>query len=289
MSRSIGYSHAILLAIGLFSILVLRPSFAHATSSEQFFNQEGHIYDDWGIYRTRATGADGFLRVTITGFDPIIAMESLEDNIDGAWQLGVAFARKYPDRSQRAEQIFYFVRDHVKYTSDNEQFGTREFARNADEMVKTIEMHGIAKGDCEDSTILLAILYKAAGFRSAVVLMPGHVATLVYLPEYRKAARKLTLAGEPGWLWAEATGGTNPFGWVPEGLLTGKISGVEVMNSPSENAPGRTSMVHLENKSPTRPKGTWISQTGILGFLGSIGFIWLISGRIPRSRPTTKH
>ena len=109
MSRSIRYSHAILLAIGLFSVLALRPPSVHATSSEQFFNQDGHIHDDWGIYRTRATGADGFLSVTITGFDPIIAMESLEDNIDGAWQLGVAFAKKYPDRSQRAEQIFYFV------------------------------------------------------------------------------------------------------------------------------------------------------------------------------------
>ena len=216
-------------------------------------------------------------------------MESLEDNIGGAWRLGVAFARKYPDRSQRAEQIFYFVRDHVKYTSDNEQFGTREFARNADEMVKTIEMTGIAKGDCEDSTILLAILYKAAGFRSAVVLMPGHVATLVYLPEYRKAARKLTLAGEPGWVWAEATGGTNQFGWVPDGLLTDELLGVEVRDGQSENSPGGASIVQLEDKSPTGPKGAWISRTGILGFLGSIGFIWLISGRMPRSRATTKH
>ena len=71
------------------------------------------IYGEWGISRTRHKRADGFLGRTYGELNPMVIQESLGENSDMAWQLGEAFALKYPDRSQRAERIFYFVRDRV--------------------------------------------------------------------------------------------------------------------------------------------------------------------------------
>ena len=253
------------------------PSLAHAYASEQLFRLGNDIYDDWGIFRTRANGTDGFLGVTSTGFEPIIARESLGENADLAWQLGEEFARKYPDRSQRAEKIFYYVRDRVRYTSDSDQFGTDEYAQNADEVVATIVADGKAQGDCEDSAVLLAVMYKAAGYRSAMVLAPGHVATVVYLPEYKKAPRKMNLAGESGWVWAEATGATNPFGWVSESQIKGDMIAREVTAGQLEARDGGASAVTSERGSPEGGSGS-SSYTGLFSLVGTIGFLWIISG-----------
>lgn len=263
-----------MVAVGLFA-----PSLVGAAASEQFFRRGSDIVDDWGVVRTRASGVNGFLGVTSTSFDPIITRESLGERADIAWQLGEEFARKYPDRNQRAERIFTYVRDRVVYTSDSDQFGTPEFAQNADEVAMTIVDSGSAQGDCEDSAVLLAVMYRAAGYRSAMVLMPGHVATLVYLPEYKKAARKLSLAGEGGWVWAEATGATNPFGWVPESLITGQIVASEVMAGALEVQRDVTSEATVE-EAPVQSGGGGSSVKGLLLLVMVVGLLWLMaSGR----------
>jgi len=71
-------------------------------------------------------------------------------------------------------------------------------------------------------------MYKGAGFRSAIVLALGHAATLVYLPEYNKANRILSVDGESGWVWAEATGRNNPLGWMPERFIGAELMAYEV-------------------------------------------------------------
>ncbi len=217
----------IVLAMGV----LLMPSLAYAFPSDEFYRRDQDIFDEWGVSRTRHKKADGFLGRTSTDLNPMVVQESIGENADLAWQLGEEFAQKYPDRNQRAEQIFYFVRDRVVYTSDADQFGRDEFAQNADEVVDTILASGVAKGDCEDSSVLLAVMYKAAGYRSAIALMPGHVATLVYLPEYEKVTRVINVAGENGWVWAEATMGTNPFGWVPESVASKGVIAKEVIET----------------------------------------------------------
>ena len=253
------------------------PSVTNASPSEYFYQRERHIYDDWGISRTTSLGADGFLALTSNEFDPVITRESLGENMDIAWQLGEEFARKYPDRNQRAEQIFYFVRDRVVYISDADQFGKGEFAQNADEVAKTIIDKGKALGDCEDSAILLAVIYKAAGYRSAIALTPGHVATLVFLPEYRKAPRKMTLAGEKGWVWGEATGATNPFGWVPEALIKGEMIAREVTTGQLDAQESGPDAVTVEVESPARHSGS-TSITGLLTLVGSVGLLGALAG-----------
>lgn len=266
-----------LLLLIILTMGALLPSSANASPSEQFYQRDEHIYDDWGIFRTRSVGADGFMALTFTDFDPIIVGESLGENANLAWELGEEFTRKYPDRNQRAEQIFYFVRNQVRYVSDADQFSRDEFAQNADEVVATIVDKGMARGDCEDSAILLAVMYKAAGYRSAIVLMPGHMATLVFLPGYRQAPRKMTMAREKGWVWAEATGTTNRLGWIPEALIKGEMIAKEVTTGQLDDQESGPSEVTLEGGSSGRDSGA-TSVPGLITLVGTVGFLWAIAG-----------
>jgi predicted transglutaminase-like cysteine proteinase len=200
-----------------------------AFPSEGFYQIGGDIFDDWEICRTAASDEDGFYQITDTGFRPVIAFESLGEETDLAYSLGEQIADKYPDPLQRAEAVFNFVRDRVEYTSDIDTFGSEEFAQNADELATAIAEDGTGEGDCEDMAVLLAVMYRAAGFRSAIVLVSGHTAVLVYLPDYNEATAFFDLQGESGWVWAEATGRNNPLGWAPEEYLDTKIPAYEIL------------------------------------------------------------
>ncbi len=217
--------------LGLIFILVAglaTTGYALATPSADFREVNDEVFDDWGIYRTRAFGEDGFYQISETTFRPVIVFESLGEDAALAYSLGEQIARKYPDPLQGAEAIFHFVRDRVRYTSDVVQFGYEEFAQNADELAIAIDQDGIAYGDCEDTAVLLAVMYKGAGYRSAIALGPGHTAALVYLPDYKRATAVFELEGEPGWVWAEATGKNNPLGWVPKELIGETLAAYEV-------------------------------------------------------------
>jgi len=217
--------------LGLIVVLlaaVATAGYAAAFPSEGFYTRGGDIFDDWQICRTMAFGEDGFYQISETGFRPVIAFQSLGEQANVAYSLGEQIANQYPDPLQRAEAVFHFVRDRVEYTSDIDRNGNEEFAQNADELAMTIVEDGSGEGDCEDMTVLLAVMYKAAGFRSAIVLPPGHTAVLVYLPEYNKATAFFELEGEPGWIWAEATGRNNPLGWAPEQYLDMEIPTYEI-------------------------------------------------------------
>lgn len=211
---------------------VTAVSLCFADPASNFYQEDHSVFDDWHVCRTSAQGEDGFFQLTEEGFRPVIAFESLGQYTETAYSLGGEFAERYPDDYQRAEQMFYFVRDRVRYIPDSDQFGFSEFAQNADELANTIEEQGFASGDCEDSAVLLAVMYKGAGYRSAIVLAPGHAAAIVYLPGYQKASVALSLNGEPGWIWAEATGRNNPFGWFPEEFMGADLVAYEISAEP---------------------------------------------------------
>jgi predicted transglutaminase-like cysteine proteinase len=218
--------------LGLIVVLlaaVATTGYAWALPSEGFYTRGGNTFDDWKICRTDASGDDGYYQISETGFRPVIAFESLGAQADLAYSLGQQIANQYPDPLQRAEAVFYFVRDRVRYTSDVDSFGSEEFAENADELAKTIVTDGSGAGDCEDMTVLLAVMYKAAGFRSAIMLLPEHTAVLVYLPDYNQATAFFELEGETGWIWAEATGRNNPLGWAPDDYLDMEIPAYEIL------------------------------------------------------------
>lgn len=200
-----------------------------ASPSSGFYKSGGEEYDDWDLYRTRCWGEkDGFFQVKDSTFRPAIAFESLGELKSEAWAIGENFKGRYPDRNERAERIFSYARDHVTYTSDAIQFGHDEFARNADEVVEEIKRQGFSRGDCEDYAVLLAVMFRAAGLRSAVVLAPEHAAALVHLPDYPGANTYWNFKDEGGWVWAEATGRTNPLGWTPSKLMRSDLLAYEI-------------------------------------------------------------
>ncbi len=246
-------------------------SYALAAPSAGFHEINGEIFDDWQICRTRALGEDGFYQISETGFRPVIAFESLGENTGLAYNLGRQFAHQYPDKVQRAEKIFDFVRDRVRYTPDIDQFKYDEFAQNADELATLIEQNGVGYGDCEDSAVLLAVIYKGAGYRSAIVVGSGHTAALVHLPDYNKAAAVFELGGEPGWVWTEATGRNNPLGWMPKEFINVKLAAYEI----SEEA--------VVPAKPTTAPAAAIARTSggtsslPFPFVGIIGLLWFIS------------
>jgi len=217
--------------LSLIFVLVIgltTTGYVSATPSANLEPRNGDVFDDWEICRTRAFDEDGFYQITETTFRPVIAFESLGENADLAYSLGEQIAQEYPDQLQRAKQVFYFVRDRVNYTPDIDQFKYEEFALNADELATTIVEKGRGYGDCEDSAVLLAVMYKGAGYRSAIMVGSGHTAVLVYLPDYNKATAVFELEGEPGWVWAEATGKNNPLGWVPREFIGVKLVAYEI-------------------------------------------------------------
>ena len=220
------HSRAIVLVLAVLTLLI--PASTLAIPSARFYREGGDIFDDWDICRTNGVGEDGFFQISLTGFCPIIAYESLGGNADRAYRIGQQFALDHPDTTQRAERLFAFVRDRIRYNSDESQFGFVEFAQNADELALTIEGKGVAYGDCEDYAVLLAVMYKGAGFRSAIVLTQEHTAALIYLPQYKKANQILSVDGETGWIWAEATGRNNPLGWMPEEFMWAELQVYEV-------------------------------------------------------------
>ncbi len=246
-------------------------SYALATPSADFHEINGDIFDDWQISRTRAFGEDGFYQISETGFRPVIAFESLGENADLAYNLGKQFVQQYPDEGQRAEEIFYFVRDRVKYTPDIDQFKYDEFAQNADELAMLIDQNGVGYGDCEDSAVLLAVMYKGAGYRSAILVAPSHTAALVHLPNYSKATAVFELDGEPDWVWAEATGSNNPLGWIPKEFIDAELAAYEISGE-----------AVIPAKPTTAPAAT-VTGTGggssfsPFPFVSIIGFLWLIS------------
>ena len=261
----------VILSLTLVLLAVLTVTgYAAATPSADFREVDDDIFDDWGISRTRAVGEDGFYQVTETGFRPVIVFESLGKEAGLAYDVGRELAEEYPERLQRAQEIFYFVRDNVNYASDADQFQYDEFAQNADEVATTLKEDGVAYGDCEDSAVLLAVMYKGAGYRSAIIIAPGHTAAMVYLPEYKKAT-SFELEGEPGWVWAEATGSNNLLGWVPKEFINVEIAAYEI----TEEA--------ITSTKPTDAPATAVTKTGggtasfPFPFLGVIGFLWFIS------------
>ncbi len=275
---------AIIIGLVLLASL-LSAGYAWASPSQHFTEKNGDVFDDWEICRTRAFGNDGFYQISDSTFRPVIAFESLGDNAAQAYQLGEQFAQNYADPIRQAEAIFSFVRDRVKYTTDIDQFGHDEFAQNADEMAAIIEGGRAGYGDCEDSTVLLAVMYKGAGYRSAIVIGEEHTACLVYLPDYTKAPILFEVNGEPGWVWAEATGKNNPLGWTSKDFLDVNLAAYEITpEAVTTSGPSAPPLVAVSEGSSGNGGGGGGVFFIPLPFFGVIFFLWLVPSLFGRRK-----
>ena len=111
--------NVLVLAILLFLLVLVIVSPVLAAPSQGFYKSDSDVYDSFGICRTDGRGVNGYFQFSQNSFDPIITRESLGENIDVAWEIGESFIDKYPEPNQRAQQIFYFVRDIIKSKPKN--------------------------------------------------------------------------------------------------------------------------------------------------------------------------
>lgn len=197
----------------------------------------GHYYDSWQIDRNSAWGKSGYL--------PNLMYESVGSAADLAYGWGVEFRQAYQKRVTRAGAILSFVQSWTAYGLDEEYVTMdgkpqAEWAWNADEMAymmkEVFDSKGSARGDCEDLTFLCGAIYLGAGFDIAIANPPGHVALLIWLPEYPNANIYWDLddGRGSGWIWIEATGRRNPLGWTPPDFSNGKFDTHIFRSIPSE-------------------------------------------------------
>ena len=77
--------------------------------------------------------------------------------------------------------------------------------------------------------------------------------------------------GERGWIWAEATGGTNPLGWAPEEFLRDQLLAFELTN----DGLARGTPPDRPEISITRDSGN-ASLPGA-SFIVTLLILWLVS------------
>ncbi|MFH0748700.1 MAG: hypothetical protein V1915_02110 [Candidatus Bathyarchaeota archaeon] len=190
----------------------------------KFTLSQGEWYDSWGFNRNSADGRTGFL--------PNVAYESLGTDKELAYSIGVWFKTTHPQKIERAEAILSYVQRWTDYGYDEDtvRMGGRpqeEWAWNADEMAHMFNETtlSVAMGDCEDMAFLCSTLYLAAGFEVVLVSPTGHVALMIWLPEYDNANYYWDILDGRGvgWIWVESTGEHNPLGWTPPDFTDGRF------------------------------------------------------------------
>jgi hypothetical protein len=181
-----------------------------------FTYRNGEWYDSWGYNRNYYAGADGFF--------PNLVYETIGDNKELAYSIGIDFKTSYSDDVQRAVEILKYVQRWTEYGYDEDNVFMRgvaqpEWAWNADETAHMFDttIGTVAIGDCEDMAFICGTIYLGAGYDIAMVDAPGHAALLIWLPEYPNANYYWDLGDGrgAGWIWVETTGETNPLGWTP--------------------------------------------------------------------------
>ena len=207
----------------------------------RFDYKSGEWYDSWGITRNSAEGSQGYL--------PQLLSETIGENKELAFRIGERFRNRISNRNTLTAAILKYVQTWVEYGYDRDNVFKRgvsqdEWAWNADEMAHSFnETTGtMAVGDCEDMAFLCATIYQGAGVETAIVDAPGHVALLIWLPDYPNASEYWDLDDNrgAGWIWVEATGPNNTLGWTPSDYTEGDwtaYTNVNTLNYPKQPIP----------------------------------------------------
>jgi len=207
----------------IFSLNLVNATPSGGVYPPKFNYKNGYWYDSWNYNRNYYAGEDGFL--------PYVAYESLGSDKDLAYDLGEWFKENYNNKVERAEAILNYVQKWTDYGYDEDNvfingIAQEEWAWNADELAHMFDetTYSVAIGDCEDMAFFCATLYVAANFDVALIDAPGHVALLIWLPEYDNANYYWDIPDDGrdnGWIWVEATGEVNPVGWTPPDFSDG--------------------------------------------------------------------
>lgn len=83
-----------------------------------------------------------------------------------------------------ADFILSFIQLNFTYELDEDQYSDNTHYKDQDYYAYPMETVYSGKGDCEDTTFLADAIYKQAGYKTAVVIIPGHAMAAVALDNY---------------------------------------------------------------------------------------------------------
>ena len=122
------------------------------------------------------------------------------------------------DDSAVAREIVKFVQDTIEYQYDSDTTGQAEYPRYP------IETLYEKRGDCEDTSILMAALLKEWGYEVGLLHLPGHAAVAIRTSDTYNATAYYEIDGHR-YLFIESTGSGWSIGEIPEEFLE---AGVEM-------------------------------------------------------------
>ena len=210
------------------SLIVESYAYPSGGSYPPTFTKYGsYWYDEWEINRNLYSGEFGYL--------PKMFYQTIDANSDLAYSWGFEFKQRHSNQVELAQTILRFVQQWIIYGYDEENVfmdekAQVEWAWNGDEMAymvqNAIDNTGFVIGDCEDVAFFSATLYYGAGFDVALVDAPGHVALLIWFPDYPNANIYWDIQDGRGygWIWVEATGNQNLVGWTPPSFNDGDFT-----------------------------------------------------------------
>lgn len=249
-----------------------------------FIYRNGMWYDTWNVTRNAWYGEDGYL--------PQMANQSLGNNKELAFTWGQTFKAEYPNKIERAREILKFVQRWMKYGHDSDHVimegkAQLEWAWNADEMAQKIKdaenSFTITRGDCEDFAFLCGIIYLGADFEVVLVSPDGHVALLIWFPEYQDANIYWDIGDGKGygWIWVEATGDKNYLGWTPSDFTDGRFDVYPIRDTLSLEISG----ILFEPTQPTPESDVTVSAQvkTVEAEISQVTLIYYIEGEIPRN------
>jgi len=139
-------------------------------SAEVTFNYEKYL--EYKNMDKRGRSPYNYTKVTsfVTYDDPVV--RDLSDSLRSAYGSGAVLDQDY------AAFILGFVQIVFVYYSDNDLYGQEEY------FAYPLEVITHRGGDCEDTAIFAAALFKAAGFDAGVIMIPGHAVAAVGLDDY---------------------------------------------------------------------------------------------------------
>ncbi|MCL2317460.1 MAG: zinc-ribbon domain-containing protein [Methanomassiliicoccaceae archaeon] len=144
----------------------------HSTdySIELTFNYEKYL--EYKNMNTKGRAPYSYSKIVsfVTYNDPVI--KDLVDSLRAAYGPGADLDQHY------ASFILAFVQIVFDYYYDEDLYGLDEY------YAYPLEVIAHRGGDCEDTSIFAAALFKAAGFDAGVILLPGHAVAAVGLDVY---------------------------------------------------------------------------------------------------------
>ena len=127
--------------------------------------------------------------------------------------------------SDKAQFILAFTQINFTYAYDSYQYGNG--STSTEYWAYSTETIWAGAGDCEDTSILTAVLFKAAGLSSGVYLVPGHAIAAVALDGYDATAIEINSNYSSYGVMSKSADGTVYYGcettaevYLPVGRIT---------------------------------------------------------------------